>query len=350
MAFNKGTQTNIDNSDLTNYPHGQIRDNDGSDNGTPVARVTMSDMFETFDKLMRLAQITYNGLYDNETNGYQFVQAWVALANKNDFILSLTSASGILQIPTATNILQTGEKLVVQAAADYVAETQIKGTGAALLTISISRQYKANDYLLLVKTLAGITIISLLTSDNLSVVGTEKGFLKKTSDAVELAGTDDTTATTPKSNKTVFTKRVNDNTESVPYLVSHAQNGIMSAADKIALDGFASPIKNIGSFSGLDVGSGSIGDPFTTSGDITNAVIQAVDPSDTVVTVTMLHAMANTNYFVRSTVQSQGTIAFDNDIGCPVFTPISTTQFRWSVSEILSGTQSLKIILEVVQL
>ena len=99
----------------------------------------------------------------------------------------------------------------------------------------------------------------------------------------------------------------------------------------IALFRFAP--KNLGWFTGLDVGSstGSLG----VSGNIISAVATASNP-DSFITVTMQNAMLNTNYFVRCSIQSMGSINLDNDIGREIFTPISTTEFQISIKELNS--------------
>lgn len=54
------------------YPNGDIADNP---DGTLVNRMMLTDLLQTFQKLMIDAGITPNGLDDNTTNGYQYIQA-----------------------------------------------------------------------------------------------------------------------------------------------------------------------------------------------------------------------------------------------------------------------------------
>lgn len=355
MAISKNTQANIDDSNLTAYPNGQVKDDDGTGNGFPLVQVTTSDIYEFFDKLMRLAGLTFNNDFDNETNGYQFVQACSALASKSDYVLPITTSAGVLQIPTKLQILQLNEKLLCKAGADYDSETTIKGTGPTPLTIAITRQWKNNDYLLLVRTGDGVQIISLATADNLNILVGENNYLKSAGNVAELAGTVDNAATTPASNLYAFTQRVTNPTEAIPFLVTETTPGLMSSADKTALDAFANPVKNVGWFSGVDPGSGTVGSFAPRSGDIVSAQITAVHSiagpnSDTQYLITMANPMADTNYYVRSFIQSEGTFSNDDDVAGPVFRIVDNTSFSWALSDTASSVQNLKIHIEVVQI
>lgn len=353
MAISKNTQANIDDSNPTAYPNGQVKDDDGTGDGFPLIQVTMSDHFEFFDKLMRQAGLTFNTEFDNEVNGYQLVQACSALASKSDYILPLTTSSGVLQIPTALQILQLNEKLVCQAGANLTTETTIKGTGPTALNVTRTSVWKNGDYLLLIKISGGVQIIRLVTADNLDVITSENAYLKASSDVTELAGTATDSATTPESNLYAFTQRVTDPTEAAPFLATGSTPGLLSAADKTAIDGFISPVKNVGTFSGVNPGNGTIGSFAPRSGDVTTAQVSSVEsgsPGSTTFLVTVANAMSGTNYFVRSSIQSAGTMNFDNDIGGCVYSPQSSTTFLWSLQALISSSKSLIINIEVVQM
>jgi len=92
MAIGIVNYPNRDTSDLTAYPNGQIK-NDPS--GTPVNVLTNGDVQIFFDKLLRIAGITANGLPDNETNGYQLVTALQQAARPYDaYVVALSQAGG----------------------------------------------------------------------------------------------------------------------------------------------------------------------------------------------------------------------------------------------------------------
>lgn len=58
------------------YPYGNIKDNPGDNTGTPVNKLVYADFHQFFAKLMDDAGISYNGLPDNATDGFQY---WLAL-------------------------------------------------------------------------------------------------------------------------------------------------------------------------------------------------------------------------------------------------------------------------------
>jgi hypothetical protein len=360
MAINLGDQLNIDKSDLANYPNGQIQDNDGTDNGTPINRVTSSDLWMFFDKLMRNAALSYNGNFDNEGNGYQYIDALMSLASKSDYVLSLTTTGGgtpILNINTRLGILQTNEKLLALAVSDYTSETQITGTDSPVVTksIIITQQWKAGDYLLLVNTPSGIKIIQEVNGDNINTIVAANNFLKAANNVVTLAGTATNAAVTPASLLYAFQQRLNDGTNAAPFFADSTKPGIISAATYDLIANFNNPVKNVGWFSGVNPGSGTVGSFATRSGNITQAQITGVQNNpggSTTYRVTMQNAMANTNYYVRFMLQSEGTLTLDNDCLSPVFQIVSTTQFDFSINQAptFSSTVNLKVHCEVVQI
>lgn len=73
------TLTSIPNVDAptSEFPSGRIRNKNliGGTPGTPVIEELYGDIVESIQKLLRLADITPNGLADSEVNGYQILQA-----------------------------------------------------------------------------------------------------------------------------------------------------------------------------------------------------------------------------------------------------------------------------------
>lgn len=76
IALTSKPNTNVPDSD---YPYGQIRDNTGGGNGTPVNTVVYGDFHQFFAKLMDAAGISYNGLPDNAYSGFQLFEALMAV-------------------------------------------------------------------------------------------------------------------------------------------------------------------------------------------------------------------------------------------------------------------------------
>lgn len=80
MAYNITDKTNTTPPNGT-YPFGNIKDDTGANDGTPVDVKTYADFHQFFAKLANLAGITLNGLPDNATNGFQLISALQALIN-----------------------------------------------------------------------------------------------------------------------------------------------------------------------------------------------------------------------------------------------------------------------------
>lgn len=60
------------------FNYGNITDDDGSGNGTPVNLIVYNDVHQFFETLMVYGGITPNGLVDNDDNGYQLISAFAA--------------------------------------------------------------------------------------------------------------------------------------------------------------------------------------------------------------------------------------------------------------------------------
>lgn len=57
------------------YPYGRIKDNSGSNDGTPVNEAVYGDMHQFFEKLMAVAGVSANGLPENDANTFQYMTA-----------------------------------------------------------------------------------------------------------------------------------------------------------------------------------------------------------------------------------------------------------------------------------
>lgn len=347
---NKKLSVNIDNSDLVNYPNGRIKNNSGAGDGTPVNEFIYGDLHEMKDKLMRLAGIEHNGLPDNEQNGFQSIEALRDFGSKHDVIQTLTTASNVITVSAKLNtIIQNNETLICKAGFNYTTETSIKGSDGTVYSLTVIGNFKSNEYVRLIKNGSGVVLVRLVDSVSANAVISELLFLKKASQTQENAGTLDTVATTPLTNKTVFGLRVNDDTASAPYLATASQNGIYPKEHFSIVAGLgANPLKNIGSISGVNVNSGS--GSYTVTGDITLATIELSAGGRQEIICTMANAMTNTNYEVQVSIQSQATFSADVEIQPIVFRPVSATQFRLALRESSGTSQNLKLHCRVYQL
>jgi len=342
---NKATLANIIID--SDYLFGRIKDNSGTNDGTPVNEFVYGDIHQFFAKLITLAGITPNNLPDNETNGYQTIQALKEFATKNNYIQNISSVSGVLNVSAKIGLMQTNEFLVCKASVDLGAETQIKGTDGITIAITTIGTFKTDEYVRLIKTASTIVLVRISDSASLDLMVSELLFLKKTSQATENDGTSDLFATTPLTNKTVFARRVNG-ADSGGYLATPSQNGLLSAADKIIIDGLTNKVINKGWFSGINISVTTGALP--TNGDVSSAVASVLGTNGSSVLVTMANTMANTDYYVEFEVESEGTLTSDIDCMTPIFKKISTSQFTFSIREVVGATQNLKVHFKVIQL
>jgi hypothetical protein len=89
MAIGIENQANIIPAGTAGYPNGDIKDRIGATAGTPVNKKVYADMHQFFAKMMRKAGITANNTPDNETNGFQYLDALL----NTDFVLANPSGS-----------------------------------------------------------------------------------------------------------------------------------------------------------------------------------------------------------------------------------------------------------------
>lgn len=100
----------------------------------------------------------------------------------------------------------------------------------------------------------------------------------------------------------------------------------------------------------LNPGTGPIGASLSPSGFASALVTDLTGTTGTTFRVTLNSAMPSTNYFVRMSIESIGTIGVDHDCGVPVFKKVSASAFDISIREFANGAQSLKMHIEVISL
>ena len=128
-------------------------------------------------------------------------------------------------------------------------------------------------------------------------------------------------------------------------LVTQSTNGLMSSVDKTKLDKF----KWVGWINVGDVNSNDIsaGSQYPFGGSISNAFRQ--DFPNTIILITFPN-MGTSSYYLRFSAQSLSTTSSrmqkDNDIACPIFQIISSTQAYVSITEIISTDQNIRLIIE----
>ena len=79
ISINQKANTTAPNSV---YPFGDIKDDSGQNDGTPVNRSVYADFHQFFEKLMNAAGTVANGLPDNADNGFQLFEALQSFNNE----------------------------------------------------------------------------------------------------------------------------------------------------------------------------------------------------------------------------------------------------------------------------
>ncbi len=93
-------KTNVVAPDAT-YPFGNMKDNTGSNDGTPADTEFMTDYVQLHEKMMDESGIVANGLPDNDVNGFQLYDAFRKLTKPYKSYTALLSQSGT-NAPVAT--------------------------------------------------------------------------------------------------------------------------------------------------------------------------------------------------------------------------------------------------------
>lgn len=89
------------NAPDADFPFGDLRDDDGTGNGTPANRELFTDALQFFEKIISESGVVANGLPDNDYNGWQLYEAFRKLARPGRLLRGLISQSGT-SAPTLT--------------------------------------------------------------------------------------------------------------------------------------------------------------------------------------------------------------------------------------------------------
>ena len=110
----------VRDEDTALFPDGQLKNKTDSAPGTPVVRQVYGDILVNMYALLREAGLVPNNLEDNETNGYQLLEALKKLANLLNDVEQVLSVSGS-NISVGINLDALPDKyvLVARAGEDY---------------------------------------------------------------------------------------------------------------------------------------------------------------------------------------------------------------------------------------
>lgn len=155
----------------SDYPNGNIKDKDISLPGTPVNKLVYADIHQTFAKLLREANITANGLPDNEYNGFQYLDALrIAARPYKSYAVNMSQSS--TSDPTValmedqigiTSVTRqgVGDYLVNKTAGFGVSDTLVICSGSDLGTVH-GKRVSPNAVNILTTDLAGVASDDIL--------------------------------------------------------------------------------------------------------------------------------------------------------------------------------------------
>lgn len=172
--FNKKNFVNVDNSD-PDYPDGKIVNNNGSGNGTKLNFNMTTDVWEFFAKVLRKTGIIANNLPDNESNGFQTVEAMQLLPGKITTRGILTVADGEYHISIPIGHLGDNDTIVLIAEDDSLSTgTVLNGSDGATLN-AYSLPFIVGDTLIFVKDDTVCELIQPITAKTYSRFVKAKG-------------------------------------------------------------------------------------------------------------------------------------------------------------------------------
>jgi len=153
-------------TDLSKWPFGQLKNETETEPGTPVVREIYGDLLVNMYKLLQDAGITPNGQEDSEENGYQILQAFKKFANELNDIEQVAGLSGT-EWDLGLNLDKLPNKYVVFArmaeAYDKNQVYTIKGTGENQYSFTSPTGFGASDEVLIVLDQAGVRCYSFST-------------------------------------------------------------------------------------------------------------------------------------------------------------------------------------------
>lgn len=137
MAIELQNKTNVQAPDST-WPFGKTLDDTGSNDGTPLDHATLTDYFQFFARMAGEAGITFNGLPDNDVNGWQYYQS-LKMVTRPGIIVADISASALMST-------------YATAYGQYISQALLRFTGqvaAITFTMDASANYDEGCYLML---------------------------------------------------------------------------------------------------------------------------------------------------------------------------------------------------------
>lgn len=137
----------------TLFPDGQIRNETTNQQGTPVVREVYGDVLTNAYAILRDAGIDFNGLEDNENNGYQLLRALKQFVNELNDVEQILTVNGA-QISLNINLdLLPNNYVLTARASDNIpkgANLTLTSTGSNSFTFQANENIASGDTFILV--------------------------------------------------------------------------------------------------------------------------------------------------------------------------------------------------------
>jgi hypothetical protein len=133
MAIKLEDKPNVD-APGGDYPYGNIRDNTGSGNGTPVNKLVYADFHQFFARLLAQSGVVANNLPDNNANGFQYFEALQAIID--------SSVAGLIDLKGDLDASSNPNYPVALKGDSYIITVEGKVGGAS------GKSVQSGDYLI----------------------------------------------------------------------------------------------------------------------------------------------------------------------------------------------------------
>lgn len=152
-------------TDLAKYPDSSVINETPTSDGTPVVEEIYGDVLVNLYKLLRITKTNATGQADNETNGYQLVQALQKLSNTlNDAEQVMNLVGTVWSVNQDLSILPDKFIMLVRPSDDYQAATAYTLKGAndnPVYPFTAANGFSAGDEVLLIIDQAGVRAYNL---------------------------------------------------------------------------------------------------------------------------------------------------------------------------------------------
>lgn len=152
------------NTDYAKFPSGAIKNETETENGTPVSFEVYNDLLVSMYAFILDRGIVINELDDNQTNGYQILEAFKLLTNDlNDKEQVLTLDGTTWSLPIKLSLVPDKYFIYARASENYDSSENytIKGSEVDTFPFESSQGFSTGDTILIVLERAGVRAYNL---------------------------------------------------------------------------------------------------------------------------------------------------------------------------------------------